>query len=174
MLLLSFVKRNFVCESKFSWWLFQLVVLSRFCLKTLPLNTPLFEETVFEKSQVFNLSRFKISICIWWCFCVRVRTFEITEWVFVRFFWNQLWLSFWLVNKEIKVFPGKVTLKESSISYSKMNTLLFFCVFTFRVDRNVFFVDMEIFLMESTFILNEPQLFILQDKHYELSVAFEM
>jgi hypothetical protein len=55
-----------------------------------------------------------------------------------------------------------------------MNTLLFFCVFTFRVDRNVFFVDMEIFLMESTFILNEPQLFILQDKHYELSVAFEM
>jgi len=35
-----------------------------FCSKTLPLNTPLFEETVFEKSQVFNLSRFKISICI--------------------------------------------------------------------------------------------------------------
>ena len=24
------VKRNFVCESKFSWWLFQLVVVSRF------------------------------------------------------------------------------------------------------------------------------------------------
>ena len=73
-----------------------------FCLKTLPLNTSLFEETVFEKSRVFNLSRFKISICIWWWFRVRVRTFEITEWVFVRFFWNQLWLSFG-VNTEINI-----------------------------------------------------------------------
>ena len=103
-----------------------------FCLKTLPLNTPLFEETVFEKSQVFNLSRFKISICIWWRF-VRVRTFEITEWVFVRLFWNQLWLSF-DVNTEIKVFPGKVNLKERSVSYSKMNTLLFvFLLFVLTV-----------------------------------------
>jgi hypothetical protein len=88
-------------NQNFSWWLSQLVVVSRFCLKTLPLNTSLFEETVFEKSRVFNLSRFKISICIWWCF-VRVRTFEITEWVFVRFFWNQLWLSFG-VNTEINI-----------------------------------------------------------------------
>ncbi len=29
------------------------------------------------------------------------------------------------VNREIKVFPGKVNLKEGSVSYSKMNTLLF-------------------------------------------------
>jgi hypothetical protein len=84
-------------------------------------------------------------------------------------------IKFFGVNVEIKSFSeGKVNLWMRSVSYSKMNTLLFFCVFTFRVDRNVFFVDMEIFLMESTFILNEPQLFILQDKHYELSVAFEM
>ena len=39
-------------------------------------------------------------------------------------FWNQLWLSFG-VNTEIKVFPGKVNLRERSFSYSKMNTLLF-------------------------------------------------
>ena len=42
-------------------------------------------------------------------------------------------IKFLLVNQEIKVFPGKVKLKERSFSYSKMNTLLF-CVFTFRVD----------------------------------------
>jgi hypothetical protein len=137
MLLLGFVKRNFVCESKFSWWLFQLVVVSRFCLKTLPLNTPLFEETVFEKSQVYNLSRFKISICIWWRF-VRVRTFEITEWVFARFFSESTVIKFWSVNMEIKSFSRKSKF-EGEVSYSKMNTLLF-CVFTFRVDLwNVFF-----------------------------------
>ena len=40
-----------------------------------------------------------------------------------------------------------------------MNILLFFCVFTFRVDYEMYsFVDMEIFLMESTFILNELQI----------------
>ncbi len=54
-----------------------------FCLKTLPLNTSLWKlrwrDSVWEKSS-FNLSRFKISICIWWLF-VRVRTFEITEWI---------------------------------------------------------------------------------------------
>ena len=46
-------------------------------------------------------------------------------------------IKFWLVNKEIKVFPGKVNLKERSVSYSKMNTLLF-CVFTFRVDCEMY------------------------------------
>ena len=39
-------------------------------------------------------------------------------------FWNQLWLSF-SVNMENSIFPGKVNLKERSVSYSKMNTLLF-------------------------------------------------
>ena len=34
-------------------------------------------------------------------------------------------IKFWSVNEEIKVFPGKVNLKERSVSYSKMNTLLF-------------------------------------------------
>ena len=42
-------------------------------------------------------------------------------------------IKFWLVNREVKVFLRKVNLRERSVSYSKMNTLLF-CVFTFRVD----------------------------------------
>ncbi len=152
-----------------------------FCLKTLPLNTSLFEETVFEKSRVFNLSRFKISICIWWWFRVRVRTFEITEWVFVRFFWNQLWLSFGvnteinilrLVESRLKVFceirvPEKqvcgtcihqINLCSGSFPKKKVNMLrrdflllqdehiIVFCVFTFRVDWNVFFVENEKYL----------------------------
>ena len=37
------------------------------------------------------------------------------------------------VNEETKVFLRKVNLKGRSVSYSKMNTLLF-CDFTFRVD----------------------------------------
>ena len=101
-----FVKRNFVCESKFSWWLFSIGCSVSFCLKTLPLNTPLFEETVFEKSQVFNLSRFKIGNCVWWCF-VRVRTFEITEWIVCSVLLESTVISF-DVNRGIKVFPGKV------------------------------------------------------------------
>ena len=40
-------------------------------------------------------------------------------------------IKFWSVNEEIKVFPGKVNLKERSVSYFKMNTLLFFCVLLF-------------------------------------------
>ena len=55
-------------------------------------------------------------------------------------------IKFLLVNKEIKVFPGKVKLKERSFSYSKMNTLLF-CVFTFRVDCEMYsFVENEKYL----------------------------
>ena len=46
-------------------------------------------------------------------------------------------IKFWMVNEEIKVFPRKVNLKERSVSYSKMNTLLF-CVFTFRVDCEMY------------------------------------
>ena len=112
--IVGFVKRNFVCESKFSWWLFQLVVLSRFCLKTLPLNTPLFEETVFEKSQVFNLSRFKISICIWWCFLCSGSNIWDDRMSFCTVLLESTVIKFLLGNKEIKVFPGKVTLKERS------------------------------------------------------------
>jgi|LakMenE18May11ns_1017448.scaffolds.fasta_scaffold9030829_1 hypothetical protein len=53
-------------------------------------------------------------------------------------------IKFFGVNVEIKSFSeGKVNLWMRSVSYSKMNTLLFFCVFTFRVDRNVFFVENE-------------------------------
>jgi hypothetical protein len=61
-------------------------------------------------------------------------------------YWNQLWLSFG-VNVEIKVFPRKVNSRVRSFSYSKMNTLLFLCIFTFRVDWNVcFFVENEKYL----------------------------
>ncbi len=63
---------------------------------------------------------------------------------FVRFFWNQLWLSFGWSTRKLKVFPGKVNLKERSVSYSKMNTLLFFLCFYFsRWLWNVFFVGHE-------------------------------
>ena len=82
-----FANQNFLDD--FSNLLYCLV----FCLKTLPLSTPLFEETVFEKSQVYNLSRFKISICIWWWFCSGSNIWD-NRMSFVRFFWNQLWLSF--------------------------------------------------------------------------------
>jgi len=95
-----------------------------FCLKTLPLNTSLFGETVFEKSQVFNLSRFKIGNCVWWRFCSGSNIWDNRMSFCSVLVWNQLWLSFG-VNMEISLFPGKVNLKESSISYSKMNTLLF-------------------------------------------------
>jgi len=138
-----------------------------FLLKDFALNTSLFGETVFEKSQVFNLSRFKISICIWWRF-VRVRTFEITEWVFVRLFWNQLWLSFG-VNMEIKVFPGKVNLSQRSVSYSKMNTLLFSVFLLFVLTEMYSFSK-----MRSTFVREKTNnLWLFQDKHYELSVTFD-
>ena len=79
-------------------------------------------------------------------------------------------IKFLLVNKEIKVFPGKVNSKERSFSYSKMNTLLF-CVFTFRVDYEMYSLSK----MKSTFVWEKTNnLWFIQDKHYELSVAFEM
>jgi len=146
--------------------------VSRFCLKTLPLNTPLFGETVFEKSRVFNLSRFKISIWIWWCF-VRGRTFwdgrdiRSRERVF-WFFWNQLWLSFGWSARKLKVFPGKVNLKERSVSYSKMNTLLF-SVFLLFVLTEMYSLSE----MKSTFVWERTNnLWVIQDKHYDLSVLF--
>ena len=47
-------------------------------------------------------------------------------------------IKFWLVNKEIRVFPGKVNLKEGRYLFCfKMNTLLF-CVSTFRVDCEMY------------------------------------
>ncbi len=63
-------------------------------------------------------------------------------------------IKFWSVNKEIKVFPGKVNLKERSVSYSKMNTLLF-CVFTFRVDCEMY-----------SFVGNEKYLCLGEDKQF--------
>ncbi len=74
------------------------------------------------------------------------------------------------VNEEIEAFPGKVNLREGSVSYSKMNTLLF-CAFTFRVDYEMYSLS----YMKSTFVWEKTNnLWFFQDKHYELSVAFEM
>ncbi len=79
MLSLGFVKRNFVCESKKNFLMtFPIGCIVSFCSKTLPLNTPLFEETVFEKSQVILVDS-KLAAAFDGVFCVRVRTFEITE-----------------------------------------------------------------------------------------------
>ncbi len=61
MLLLGFVKRNFVLRIKIFLMTSQLVSVSRFCLKTLPLNTSLFGETVFEKSRVLILVDSKLA-----------------------------------------------------------------------------------------------------------------
>jgi len=100
---------------------------------------------------------------------------------FVRFFWNQLWLSFGvnteinilrLVESQLKVFceirvPEKqvcgtcihqINLCSGSFPKKKVNMLrrdflllldehiIVFCVFTFRVDWNVFFVENEKYL----------------------------
>ncbi len=63
-------------------------------------------DSVWEKSG-FNLSQFKISICIWWRF-VWVRTFEITEWIVCSvFFWNQLWLILMSTGNCRKYFQEK-------------------------------------------------------------------
>ena len=79
-------------------------------------------------------------------------------------------IRFFVVNRGINVFPGKVKLKERSFSYSKMNTLLFY-VFTFRVDCEMYsFVENEKYLF---FEKEMNSLKFIQDKHYELSVAFD-
>ncbi len=69
-------------------------------------------------------------------------------------------IKFRSVNEEIKVFPGKVSLTDRSVSYSKMNTLLFFCVFTFRVDYEIYsFVENEKYLC-----LNEDEQFVVHSR----------
>ena len=66
-------------------------------------------------------------------------------------------IKFLLVNKEIKVFPRKVNLEGRNFSYSKMNTLLF-CVFTFRVDCEMY-----------SFVENEKYPFFLkEDEQFEV------
>ena len=51
----------------------------------------------------------------------------------------------------------------------KMNTLLF-CVFTFRVDCEMYSFSK----MRSTFVREKTNnLWLFQDKHYELSVTFD-
>ena len=88
-------------------------------------------------------------------------------------------IKFLLVNKEIKVFPGKVTLKERSwirrskyfCSYSKMNILLFFCAVTFRVDCEMYSFCRK--WKVPFFWKKMNSLKFIQDKHYELSVEFD-
>jgi len=62
-------------------------------------------------------------------------------------------ITFWLVNREVKVFLRKVNLRERSVSYSKMNTLLF-CAFTFRVDCEMYSF---FFANEKYFCLGEDE-----------------
>ncbi len=122
---------------KIFWMTFPIGCSVSFCLKTLPLNTSLFEETVFEKSRVFNLSRSKISICIWWCSCSGSNIWD-NRMIFCSVPLESTVIKFWLVNREIN-FPGKVNLRERSVSYSKMNTLLFLCFYFSCWLWNVFF-----------------------------------
>jgi hypothetical protein len=57
---------------------------------------------------------------------------------FVRFFRNQLWLSFWLVNREIKVFSGKSKFEGEECLLLHDEHIIVFCVFTFRVDYEMY------------------------------------
>jgi hypothetical protein len=62
-----FVKRNFVCESKFSWWLSRVGVsflFNDFAIKHIVWKLKI-ETVSWEKSVFFQISWFKISICIW-------------------------------------------------------------------------------------------------------------
>jgi hypothetical protein len=123
---------------------------------------------------------------------------------FVRFFWNQLWLSFGvnteinilrLVESQLKVFCEILFRKNKFAEHAffqlifvvevfpkkKVNMLrrdflllqdehiIVFCVFTFRVDWNVFFCrKWKVRLSRRR--LND--LCFVQDKHYDLSVLF--
>ena len=54
-------------------------------------------------------------------------------------------IKFWLVNKEIKSFSRKSKFEGEECLLSKMNTLLF-CVFTFRVDCEMYSLSYEKYL----------------------------
>ena len=138
-----------------------------FCSKTLPLNTSSFEETVFEKSRVFNLSRFKISICIWWRF-VRVRTFEITEWIVCSVLLESTVINFG-VNREIKVFPRKVIMlvcRRNVSSAPRWTHYHFvFLGITFRVDLwNVFLSIWKLSLWKVPALGRRRTIVVLRDK----------
>ncbi len=64
---------------------------------------------------------------------------------FVRFFWNQLWLSFFLlVNKEIKRFSRKSKFDGEECLLLQDEHIIVCCVFTFRVDCEMYsFVENE-------------------------------
>jgi len=118
-----------------------------FCLKTLPLNTSLFEETVFEKSQVFNLSRFKISICIWWCFCSGSNIWD-NRMSFCSVLLESTVIKFWLVNREVKVISGKSKFEGEECLLLQDEHIIVLCFYFSCWLWNVFF-----FLrMKSTFV----------------------
>jgi hypothetical protein len=96
-----------------------------------------------RKVRFFNLSRFKISICIWWCFLCSGSNIWDNRMSFCTVLLESTVIKFLLVNKEIKVFPGKVELWMRSISYSKMNTLLFSVFLLFVLTEMYSFVENE-------------------------------
>jgi hypothetical protein len=99
-----FVKRNFVCESKFSWWLFNwlycLILLNDFAFKHIFNFKVALRESVWEKLS-FNLVNSKLASAFD-DFFVRVRTIEITEWIACQLCESTV-INF-DVNKEIEVF----------------------------------------------------------------------
>ncbi len=71
------------------------------------------------------------------------------------FFWGESTvISFDRSTRKLKFFQEKVNLKGRSVSYSKMNTLLF-CVFTFRVDCEMY-----------SFVGNEKYLCLGEDEQF--------
>jgi hypothetical protein len=150
---------------------FPICCIVSFCLKTLPLNTSLFGETVFEKSRVFNLSRFKISICIWWCF-VRDRTFEMAgasghegkfflvllESTVIKFVWSTGKLSF----SEKSKFEG-----EECLLLQDEHIIVLCFYFSCWLMKCILCREWKVPLVKRRWTIG-----FIQDKHYDLSVLF--
>ena len=81
-------------------------------------------------------------------FCVRVRTFEVTEWVFCSVLLESTLIRFLLVNKEIKVISGKSKFEGEEFLLLQDEHIIVFCVFTFRVDYEMY----SLLEMKSTFV----------------------
>ncbi len=119
-----FIKHNFVCVSKFSWWLSQLRFGVSFCLTTLPHSTYCFNSKLrlCVRKVCFRTSSFKISICIWslvmlikkpnqtrWSLYVWVRTIEITGCiVFLVVFWIEHSWCYLVWRGNVGIISGKV------------------------------------------------------------------
>ena len=78
---------------------------------------------------------------------VRVRTFEITEWIVCSVLLESTVINFG-VNEEIKVFSGKSKFVGEVNLLLQDEHIIVSCVFTFRVDYEIYLSSE----MKSTFV----------------------